>query len=215
MDTIRDQYFGPKQQCEAMVKSEVEGKMRRCEQQEWLTGSGWCQWHQGSKQRIRRVLERQVWRMVLTKMSSGAIQQVQEKGAGGIISDSNPIQTMHETLAEVKWWKDKMFGVVEKLDVKEWRYLDKAGAEQLHSYIALYERSLDRAVRAAQALAKLNIEERILVFNERQAAVMVYALSKTLEQLGIEASDEVNQLLIQHLSEASREMPRVIEGSAA
>lgn len=97
---------------------------------------------------------------------------------------TNPFQLLQETITAVHEFQALIKAKIEVMgDGEDWRYVDKSGAEQLRSEISLYERALDRSVRAATAISKLNIEERYLAISEKQATSIIYILSTVLQRI--------------------------------
>lgn len=116
------------------------------------------------------------------------------------VFNTNPFELLQQTMNRVNEFQQLIKGKLDLManDETEWRYTDKAGAEQLRSEVTLYERALDRAVRAATAISKLNIEERYLAISEKQAASIIYIIDQVLTRL--------------ELSDLQREQARVIVG---
>lgn len=109
---------------------------------------------------------------------------------GQVVFPDNPFDTLTQTLIEVRSFKELIERQIEMMreNGEEWRFKDKAGGEQLDSRIALYERALDRMIRAATALSKLNLEERFVKLSEQQAASMVYIINEVFKRAGLDDS---------------------------
>ena len=67
------------------------------------------------------------------------------------------------------------------------RFKDKAGAEQLRSEVAVYERALDRSIRALTGVTKLGIDAQLANASKAQYEIVKTALMKTLMRLGLDA----------------------------
>lgn len=95
-------------------------------------------------------------------------------------------------------WKDEMGEMVNRLD--EIRYEDEHGGEQLRSEVALFEWAMDRCERVLVAMARLNIDERIVKITERQASVLNEVLIGALYDLGLDRhSEEVRRVMARRL----------------
>lgn len=80
-------------------------------------------------------------------------------------------------------WKDACADMVNKLRADEIRYSGREGGaltEQVRAELLLWERALDRCVVALSAMARLNLDERLVVIEERKAEKIAAALSEAL-----------------------------------
>lgn len=149
-----------------------------CNKKEYLPGSGVCYWHGG---RSFSVSHKALRRTTLTNVA-----KINEVVEGQLIFPDNPYDTLNSILITCRHFLEIVENKVNNIEDGEWRYKDKAGAEQLRSEIALYERAMDRTVRAANALAKLNLEERFAKLSEQQAASMMYIVSEVFRRMGLD-----------------------------
>lgn len=69
--------------------------------------------------------------------------------------------------------------------LKNFRFLDAKGAEQLRSEIPMFERSMDRAASLLAAIAKLGLDEREVAVSEAKAQMLLRALEAGLAEHGI------------------------------
>lgn len=172
-----------------------------CGNTEFLPGTGKCLQHGGSNGNIQDKAYRR-----------GALAEVQRWSGGSqpaevVLFPNNPFEVLQSTLNSVNDFKSLIERKIEAMNEEgeDWRFTDKAGGEQLRSEIALYERALDRAVRAATALSKLNIEERYLAISEKQATSIIYIISTVLQRIpGITESQK--QAAIAMVGEVIEEM---------
>lgn len=70
-------------------------------------------------------------------------------------------------------------------DLKNFRFLDAKGAEQLRSEIPMFERSMDRAANLLASIAKLGLDEREVAVSEAKATMLLRALEAGLAENGI------------------------------
>jgi hypothetical protein len=171
-------------QCNSMTKGK---KKRRCENYETMPGVGVCKHHGGM---TPTVVYKNLRRTTMTQV----VRKVNEVVEGTVVYPSNPFDALQQTLLEVQDFKKVIETQIEQMSEngEEWRYKDKAGGEQLDSRIALYERALDRMVRAATALSKLNLEERFVKLSEQQAASIVYIINEVFKRSGLSEEQREN-----------------------
>lgn len=70
-------------------------------------------------------------------------------------------------------------------DLKNFRFLDAKGAEQLRSEIPMFERSMERAANLLAVIAKLGLDEREVAVSEAKASMLLRALEAGLAEHGI------------------------------
>jgi hypothetical protein len=117
----------------------------------------------------------------------------------------NPLQTLLEVAEEALLWKDALKRKVVTLESDMWRYNEAGVGEQIRGEITLYEKSIERLTRILVMIAKLGIEERLARVTERQALLIERAVSRALEESGLEAvkQDEVREAVARHLKAVS------------
>jgi len=67
----------------------------------------------------------------------------------------------------------------------DWRYIDKAGAEQLRAEVQVYERALDRSARVLSSVAKLGIDAQLANANRTQIEILKTVMTKALTRLNL------------------------------
>ena len=67
----------------------------------------------------------------------------------------------------------------------DWRRDHRAG-EQIHAYVTLFERSLDRSAKILVELNKLGLEERRVRIAEREIVLVGNALMAALDRAGLD-----------------------------
>lgn len=136
----------------------------------------------------------------------GAAPQVQAKAAERLVEAEarktfgrladharpvdNPLDALATTAGEIVAWKD--FCAAQIADLRELRSTDDKGAEQINALVALFERSLDRAVAALATISKLNIEDRLAKITEVQARAVVAALEAGFAAAGVTGQPAVD-----------------------
>jgi hypothetical protein len=107
----------------------------------------------------------------------------------GAIPVSDPLQALLKLAGQVLSWQEATAGLVNELESV--RYRGANGMEQLRAEVALYERAMDRAAGVLGAIARLNIEERLVRVTERQADAVVDAIEAGLAEIGITGAQAV------------------------
>jgi hypothetical protein len=172
--------------CDALNKQHV-----MCGKKEYLPGTGVCYVHGGRPFSVSH--------KALRRATLSNVAKINEVVEGQLVFVDNPFDTLNELLMDSRRWIKILETKIDMMgDAEEpWRYQDKSGAEQLRSEIALYERAKDRAIRAAQALAKLNLEERFAKLSEQQAASMMYIVSEVFRRMNLDETqrEQARQLV--------------------
>lgn len=183
------------EQCNGLVKVKPQVP---CTKNETFPGSGACKFHGGL---APNTVFKSIRRATLSNVT-----KINEVVEGQVIFPDNPFDTLNQTLIETRQFKELVERKINEMgtDQESWRYQDKAGSEQLRSEIALYERALDRMIRAATALSKLNLEERFVKLSEQQAASMIYIINETFKRTGM--TDEQRELARNFVTEIIKEM---------
>ncbi|MFI6296843.1 hypothetical protein ACIBEJ_35000 [Nonomuraea sp. NPDC050790] len=109
---------------------------------------------------------------------------------------ADPLTELAKIAGQVVAWKDTLADKVNELS--SLRYSTENG-EQLRAEVALFERALDRCEKFLSAMARLNIDERLARISERQADVIIKAITATLAERGLSAEEQ---------AEARREVAR-------
>jgi DNA polymerase III gamma/tau subunit len=177
------------QKCHGLSRS---NNYKPCPNKETFPGSGVCKMHGGMNPNVAHMALR---RATLTSVAKVANEVVE----GTVVYPDNPFDTLNATLVECRHFKELLERKLNQManEGEEWRFTDKSGAEQLRSEIALYERALDRMVRAATALSKLNLEERFAKLSEKQAMSMIWIINEVFKRVGLtEAQREEARMLV-------------------
>ena len=82
----------------------------------------------------------------------------------------NPLEELRTLAAQAVAWKDRMAAKVNELsDVS---YKSTLGQEQLRAELLLWERALDRCMTVLLAMAKLDLDTRLVRIEEAKAAMV-------------------------------------------
>lgn len=139
--------------CTATAKSG-----ERCRQPH-IAGATVCKTHGGSVKRVKAAAER---RVAEAKVQTKALKLLEKEQ--GITAVTDPVKVLCELAGEALAFKDVLAAHIQEL--RQMRFTDDKGAEQLRAEVALYERALDRSEKFASNLAKLGIAERLTQVEE-------------------------------------------------
>ena len=95
----------------------------------------------------------------------------------------DPIHDLHRAMVRATALADLLEERVRQLEV--WRYQDAKGAEQLHSYVALYERAIERVQKFAVEYARLGLEARMVKLEEEKVNIVLAALQAAFEAAAV------------------------------
>jgi hypothetical protein len=100
----------------------------------------------------------------------------------------NSLEELQRVAGEVVAWKDACAEMINKLHEEEvaLRYESSQHLEQVRTEVLLWERSLDRAVATLSALARLNLDQRLVGIKEKTAEMISAALASSLAKGGID-----------------------------
>lgn len=97
---------------------------------------------------------------------------------------SDPLAELARLAGQCISWKDQMGQRVNELTAI--RYQDAKGSEQLRAEIQLFERALDRCASTLGAMARLNIDARLMGVRQATADMLVQALEVALTAAGLD-----------------------------
>jgi hypothetical protein len=100
---------------------------------------------------------------------------------------ADPLSELAKIAGQVVAWKDMLADKVN--DLNSLRYSTEGG-EQLRAEVALWERAMDRCEKFLTAMARLNIDERLARISERQADIIIKAVTATLAERGLSPEEQ-------------------------
>lgn len=100
------------------------------------------------------------------------------------ISGSVLLEKVTQMINNITAFEDFAYNKVNELE-GEIRFQDRAGAEQLRSEVAIYERALDRSSRVLTAVAKLGIDAQLASATKQQREMIEGVLTRTLARIGL------------------------------
>lgn len=94
----------------------------------------------------------------------------------------DPLRELQKLAGQVLAWKDAIGGMVNELD--SIRYETEYG-EQLRAEVALFERAMDRCERVLVAMARLNLDERLVRISEAQGKLLTEVVLGAFADVGL------------------------------
>ena len=116
---------------------------------------------------------------VETQLAKREVEPVVNQTSHGTLVDQ-----VNSMLGRVVDTEFNAYSEFNKLDPNEWRYRDKAGAEQIRGEVAIYERAMDRSLKALTQITKLGIEQQAAIIDKAQYEGVRMGLQRTFVRLG-------------------------------
>ncbi len=116
----------------------------------------------------------------------------------------NPLEELQRLAGRVLAWERVIGELVNELDSV--RYETEFG-EQLRSEVALLERAMDRCERILVAMARLNLDERLVKISEAQAKLVTGVILGAFVNIGLsrELQDALRPAIARRLRLAAAE----------
>lgn len=104
-------------------------------------------------------------------------------------------------------FEDKAWQRLLKLPEEQWRYTDKAGAEQLRGEVSVYERAMDRTLRAVTAVAKLNIDAQAVNINKVVREMIKGVVMRVFQRMELDQQqiDQARKYLAEEFEKVSKD----------
>lgn len=111
---------------------------------------------------------------------------------------TSALEQMADTLEVIQNWVDESRHHLDTLNVGEWRYKDRAGQEQVHTYVVLYERALDRVSKHLGAMSKVSLHDKIVSLGKAQVDMMIRMIMTVVAELRLneDTAQRANALLL-------------------
>ena len=154
-----------------------------------IRGATVCRVHGGSIPAVRAKAARTLAEAAATRTIRG--MPIQPLG--------NPITALTEVVAEVLTFKTYLAGRVDELSSLS--AFDEKGSEQVRAILGAYERGLDRSATWLTAIARLNLDDRLVRVTEATQAMVLRAIDAALTDAGVagEARTKAARVAAGHL----------------
>jgi hypothetical protein len=144
-----------------------------------ITGGTVCPSHGGAARQVKRAADaRDVEQRAARFVSRLEVAPVR-----------NPLSVLAQITGEAIQLKNVLLEVVDALTAKTIRSTSAFGGEELRADLAAYERSLDRVAKFAIAMARLNLDERLVAVDEATVAMLTAIIRTIVIGLGHNPSD--------------------------
>lgn len=116
----------------------------------------------------------------------------------------DPYRELMQLAGEMRAWKNKLRERVQLLKVEQYRYQGHQG-EQTRAEIVLYERAMERLGQMLVAIAKLNLDARLVGIRQNTLEMLDRALTLAFTKAGVppEKALEARETFRKHLKIAS------------
>lgn len=152
-----------------------------------VKGLNFCIKHGGRSQAAKAISQAYVAEQTATKIAKQATTRRIRMVMGEFPNEriENPLQELQLLAGEMKAWKQAMAErVADLLEAEKLRY-GTDGGEAIRGEILLYERAMERLATTLAAIAKLNIDERLVKIAEAQKDMILAAIEAGLAKAGV------------------------------
>lgn len=102
----------------------------------------------------------------------------------------DPLEALSLLAGEVLAWRDVLRDQVRRLS--DLAGMDGFGVERARAVVELYERAMDRCGKVLTAIAKLNLDERMVKLSEAQGSLIAQVIEGTLRDLNLDESQQAS-----------------------
>ena len=139
-------------------------------------GTGRCRKHMGNTPNVARAAAReqaeQEAREVLARLDVRPV--------------GNPLEALRKLGGQVIAWQEACARLVNKLTDEQVRYPGSLRGEQLRAEIGMYQDSMRQSASVLASLAKLQVDERLAVIEERKANLILAAFTAAVTRAGLD-----------------------------
>ena len=125
---------------------------------------------------------------------------------------TSALEQMAEALNTIQSWADEARVNLDSLGGPEhWRYKDRAGQEQQHTFLGVHERALDRLSKHLSGMAKVSLQDKTVSLGKRQVDMVISMVMTVVSELKLdgERAARANHLLIELLDREANLTSRV------
>lgn len=140
-----------------------------------VRGATVCRMHGGSVPGVRR--------KAAERLAEQQITRRVDKLVAAEDRTPDPLNDMHRAMIRNQVLCEFLESKIQ--EIREWRFQSKIGAEQLNSYVSLYERALDRAQKFNLEYLKLGLDAKRVQLEEERVSFVVGAFRAALVAAGV------------------------------
>lgn len=124
---------------------------------------------------------------------------------------TSALEQMADTLEVIQSWVTESRQHLDTLSPEQWRYKDRAQQEQVHTYVVLYERALDRVSKHLGAMSKVSLHDKIVSLGKAQVDMMIRMIMSVVSELRLneETGRRAQELLLDLLEREANLTARV------
>ncbi|MEY9909770.1 hypothetical protein ABIA35_006013 [Catenulispora sp. MAP12-49] len=159
-------------------------------------GEGSCKLHGGATRSVTKGANR----VLLERQAAEQLARLD------VAPVADPLTELSKLAGQVLAWRDALAEKVNELTSV--RYENSHGGEQLRAEVALFERSMDRCVSVLAAIARLDIDTRLMRISEAQAEQVVQAIRRTFAAVDLTPEQQAQANII-----VARELRALSNGS--
>lgn len=158
-----------------------------------------CRVHGGAAPQVMAAVERE--------KAEGEVRKTAAMIMKGSAPVGDPLAALQSVAGEMAAWKDAL---AEQVDILKLGYSSEVGTEQIRAAVQLYERALDRLGGTLAAIARLNIDARLIAIEEGKKDMILKAL-----QAGLASAGVTGQAQVAAISVAATQLRVLARGRAA
>lgn len=122
------------------------------------------------------------------------------------------LEKMAEALDTIVSWKDEARRNLDRLGGPDnWRFQDRSGQEQQHTFLGIWERALDRLSKHLGTMGKQALNDKMVTLGKAQVDMMIRLMMGVITELKLsnEATDKARLILLEKLANEANLVPRV------
>jgi hypothetical protein len=115
---------------------------------------------------------------------------------------TSALEQMTIALEDIQNWVDEARANLESIGGRDhWRYRDRGGQEQLHSFVSIYERALDRMSKHLGAMAKISLQDKTVSLGKAQVDMVIHMVMSVVTELRLDdaRAQRAQTLLLEYM----------------
>lgn len=99
---------------------------------------------------------------------------------------TSALEQMAMALETIQKWVDEARANMDTLTADQYRYKDRAGQEQLHSFVSIYERAMDRLSKHLGSMSKVSLQDKTVSLGKAQIDMMIRMVMSVVSELRLD-----------------------------